>query len=220
MHVHGSRSLAVPVLAGLLALLSGCGSSSDGAATTSGMSSNQAEAFARSLSLAATNSMSSLAPPAAAADVAGLAEGQVGAAGLVGAAGISCTTTSCVINWPLDATRTCTAGGAIHVTGNINGTINKTGTGLIQISATETITDWACLPPILVNGDPYISLVGTFSFMNGAPATQQHVGISGGIKWTGGGAGSCQIQLDTNFNANGTGHTTGTVCGYAIDVTF
>ncbi len=218
MRVHVSRFLAVPVLAATVVLFSACGSSTDGAASTTGMSASQAEAVARSRSLAATSSMTAFAPPAAAE--AGLAERQVGSAGIVDGAGVSCTPTSCVINQAISASRTCTAGGAIRVTGNINGTINSTGTGLIQISATETITDWACLPPLLVNGDPYISLVGTFSFVNGAPGTQQHVGISGGVKWTGDGAGSCQIQLSTDFARNGTGHTTGTVCGHAIDVTF
>lgn len=217
MHVHVPRSLAVPFLAAALALVSACGSSTDGSTSTSGMSATQADAFAKSLSLAATSSMTAFAPPAAAESAA---ERQVGAAGLVDAAGVSCTPTSCVINQSISARRTCTSGGAIQVTGNISGTVNSSGTGLIQISATETISDWACLPPLLVNGDPYISLVGTFSFVNGSPGTQQHIGISGGIKWTGDGAGSCQIQLSTDFYRNGTGHTTGTVCGHTIDVTF
>jgi hypothetical protein len=212
-----SRSLVAVVLGASLAAMSGCGASTD----ASGMSSDQATAFARSVSLAAISSMNVTFAPAA-GDVAAPspAERQLEPGPLGPLFTVSCTQTSCVINQPIAATRSCTAGGTIAVTGNISGSISNTGTGLIQISATETITDWMCLPPLVVNGDPYISLVGTFSFLNGFPATQQHVGISGGIKWTGDGAGSCQIQLDTNFNGNGSGHTTGVVCGHAVDVTF
>ncbi len=186
------------------------------------MSSTQAEAFARSLSLAATSSMGSGAftPPV---EAAGAVESEVQQAAIVvpgPLSTVSCTQTSCVINQPISASRTCTAGGRIAVTGSITGSISSTGTGVIQISATQTISDWMCLPPLVINGDPYISLTGTFSFVNGAPATQQHVGINGGIKWGTTAAASCQIHLDTNFNRDGSGRTTGTVCGHTIDITY
>ena len=208
-----------------LGFISGCGSSSsgsDGTPAADAMSSTQAEAFARSLSLAATSSMGSGAflrgdePDGAVA--AEVQQAAIQAPRPLSA--VSCTPTSCVIDRPISATRNCTAGGRIAVTGNISGTISSTGTGVIQISATQTISDWMCLPPLIINGDPYISLTGTFSFMNGAPATQQHVGINGGIKWGTMAAASCQIHLDTNFDRDGSGRTTGTVCGHTIDITY
>ena len=48
------------------------------------------------------------------------------------------------------------------------------------ISATETISDWMCLPPLVINGDPYISLTGTFSFMNGRPPPSSTWGSTAG----------------------------------------
>lgn len=207
-----------------IGLVSGCGggSSGDGTPAVDSLSSAQAEAFARSLSLAATSSMGSGAFIRG-SEPMGIEETEVQQAAIQAprpASSVSCTPTSCVINQPIAATRTCTAGGRIAVTGNISGTISSSGTGVIQISATETISDWMCLPPLVINGDPYISLTGTFSFVNGVPATQQHVGINGGIKWGTTAAASCQIHLDTNFNRDGSGRTTGTVCGHTIDITY
>jgi hypothetical protein len=40
------------------------------------------------------------------------------------------------------------------------------------------------------------------------------------IEWGTASAQSCQISLDTNFNRDGTGRTTGTVCSHTIDVSF
>jgi len=209
-----------------LAVLWGCGSGCLGSAVTSAvdsntMSSTQAISFAKSLSLAATGSMGSSAfKEPTYSDSLFPAELQQDDALSKTLYAVSCTATSCVINQALAATRTCTSGGSMKVTGNINGTINNTGSGIIQISATETITDWSCQTPLIINGDPYISLTGTFSFLNGAPATQQHIGIHGGIKLGTSAAQSCQVSLDTNFNRDGTGHTTGSVCGNSVDVTF
>jgi len=222
MHDRLMRSGCFGAMMISLLVVVGCGGTSSSATDGNAMSPAQADAFAKSLSLAATGSMAGLASLRAdgSSDSLASAEQQQGLALLNAAGVISCTTTSCVINEPISARRTCTSGGAINVTGNISGTINNSGSGLISISATETITDWGCLPPLIVNGDPYISLTGTFSFLNGAPSTQQHVGINGGIKWGTASAQSCQIHLDTNFNRDGTGRTTGTVCAHTIDISF
>lgn len=210
-----------------LAVFWGCGSGSsfssavNNAVDSDSMSITQATNFAKSLSLAATSSMGSSAfKEPTYADALFPAELQQDDALSKTLYAVSCTATSCVINQAISASRTCTSGGRMAVTGNISGTINSTGSGVIQISATETITDWSCQSPLIINGDPYISLTGTFSFLNGAPATQQHIGISGGIKWGTSSAQSCQVSLSTDFNRDGTGHTTGTVCGQSIDVTF
>ena len=122
-----------------------------------------------------------------------------------------------MINQPVSYTLTCTAGGNMKASGSITGSISDTGTGVISLGIPITITDWGCEPPLIINGDPYISITGTFSFLNGTPSTQQHLGISGGFKSA---TQSCQILLDTNFNTTGGGHTSGTVCGYSVDFTF
>jgi hypothetical protein len=217
------RSGCLAALVVSLSFIAACGGGTSSSAVDAGaMSANQADAFAKSLSMAAVGSMGSSSFLRAEGAAEGLTapEQQQGLALLNAAGLVSCTPTSCMINQPISARRTCVTGGAINVTGNISGSISNTGSGVILISATETISDWSCLPPLMINGDPYISLTGTFSFLNGVPATQQHVGIHGGVKWGTAAAESCQISLDTNFNRDGTGRTTGTVCSHTIDVSF
>lgn len=134
---------------------------------------------------------------------------------------IQCNNTSCTVYWPINQTiATCTVGGRISVSGDITGSISSNGTGLLQIHLIETISDWSCITGFVINGDPYLSLTGTFSFFNGAPSSQQSIRMSGGIKWGTTAADSCQISLTTNFNSNGSGTTNGTICGRSINISF
>lgn len=126
---------------------------------------------------------------------------------------------TCTYDIPLSYRLNCTAGGRIEVSGSLTGTTSD-GSGLLQIGATETISDWECVTGYVINGDPYISLAGTFSFLNGVPSTQQSMTISGGFKWGLTAAESCQISLSINFGSGGSGTVTGTVCGYTVDATF
>lgn len=202
-----SRNLLLAAL-GILALVPGCGGSDGGSAATTGLSASQAEYMARWVSQAATGSLNRTASLRAAPEPGTLHAFQAGMA-------------SVMVNQSATYTLNCESGGRITASANVTGSINDdTGTGVLLISATETISDWRCLPPFVINGDPYISLSGTFSFMNWAPATQQHIGIAGGFKWGTGSADSCQIHLDTNFGSNGSGRTTGTVCSHPIDISF
>jgi hypothetical protein len=103
----------------------------------------------------------------------------------------------------------------------MSGNISSSGTGLIQIQLTQTITDNACyVAGLIFNGDPYLSLTGTFSFLNGQPSTTQRVTISGGFKWSGNSSGSCSMNVSTNFDRSGHGTTSGTVCGESVYYTF
>jgi hypothetical protein len=136
----------------------------------------------------------------------------------------NCTTmdghTTCTFDESVDYTVNCTAGGNMHTTGSLTGTLHD-GTGLLQISETETISDWQCITGYIVNGDPYISLSGQFSFMNGAPSTQSEININGGFKWGTSADESCQIDISIQIDTTGGGGTmTGTVCGYSVDTTF
>lgn len=207
-----------------LAIFSGCGGSSVGSGSSAGsnsMTSDQAQSFATSVSRTATSSMQDTAfkEPSYSASLFP-AEQQTEDGLSKSLYAITCTQTSCLINQAISATRNCTSGGSMRVSGNLSGTISSSGSGTILIDAIETITDWSCLPPLVINGDPYISLAGTFSFLNGVPATQQHVSINGGIKWGSSSLQTCQVHLSTDFNRNGTGRTTGTVCGININVSF
>lgn len=134
----------------------------------------------------------------------------------VSSAGASEKASSAMVNASTTWTTTCTAGGQITVNASLSGSLSDdTGTGVISASATETITDWACVSGKIMNGDPYISAVGTFSFMNWQPSTQQSVSISGGVKWGALATESCQISLTINLPTatSSTSSVSGTVCG-------
>ncbi len=120
-------------------------------------------------------------------------------------------------------TQNCPLFGRHSLSGNISGSIDDQGSGLILISATHTLTD--CRydvggETVTVNGDPYLSLTGQFGFLNFAPSIQQTVRIGGGFRWdTGsGGSGSCQFNLTINFDsAVGSASISGTACGRSMN---
>lgn len=203
MNRYGMGILIVMTL-----ILSACGANGGlgdlgiPAASSTDMTADQATAFAQSISRISTRSMGAPAPAFKADTLSGA---NYQAMSFV------------QINQQVAYTLTCTAGGNMKASGSITGSINNTGSGIILIDVPITITDWGCEPPLIINGDPYISITGTFSFLNGAPSTQQHLGIHGGFKSA---TQNCQISLDTNFNTTGGGHTSGTVCGHSIDFSF
>lgn len=199
--------------------LASCGGGGSDDSGTGGMSQGEAEAFSAQISRAAAYASPRMAYTEAPDSEPALPE-VTETRDLLEDRSVQCTQTSCTIYQPFSATTNCTAGGRIVVSGDISGTMNSSGTGLIQIQATETITDWRCITGHVINGDPYISLTGTFSYVNGSPGTQQTVSLSGGFKWGTTAAQSCQIQLRTNFNSNGQGTTSGVVCGRTVYATF
>lgn len=132
------------------------------------------------------------------------------------------------LNQSVDYRYTCSVSGAINVLGNLSGSINDdTGSGVLLIGVTETLS--SCRHSTTsggwfeLNGDPYLSLAGTFSFLNWAPATQQTITIGGGFRWAfdTGQSGSCQLQLTILMNsAVGSGTVSGTVCGHSVSRSF
>ncbi|MFH1874208.1 MAG: hypothetical protein ABH859_03360 [Pseudomonadota bacterium] len=193
----------------------GCGSGSSGGSDDNDLSETQADALSGQIADAAVNAMNS-------GNFAAMVSKALAGEDLPSkiAKTIQCNDAGCTINVPIDYGVNCTAGGRIAVTGSITGSTSSSGTGILQIGATETITDWECISGFIINGDPYISLSGTFSFLNGAPSTQQSLTISGGFKWGTTAAESCQIHLSTNFYTSGGGTTTGTICGYTVNESF
>jgi len=118
-------------------------------------------------------------------------------------------------------TRTnCTAGGYIEVAGSMTGSISDQGTGALLLQVLETISDWRCVGSYVVNGDPYISAAGTFSFLNGNLSEPASISVGGGFKWGGTAAQSCQMQMTVLAYSNGTGRYSGTVCNHAVNQTF
>ena len=135
---------------------------------------------------------------------------------------VQCTQPSCTINQEVSSTTNCAPQGNIQVTGNIFGTIDINGNGVLQIQATETLTDWSCITGYLIEGDPNISITGQFSFVNGNPAAAQTMTLSGGFTWatTAGQpmTGSCAVDLTASYQSNnGHGILSGIVCGYPLN---
>ncbi len=189
-------------LAASLAALGGCNVASlTGNTSTNGMSQSQAQGFATQVATATSNGVKNSHPMRAPA--------QRGA----GPFPISPT----LVNVSVSQRTTCTSGGYISVLGGMSGSIDNNGTGVLLLSMTESIVDWQCIGGFVINGDPYISASGTFSYLNGQPGTRQDMTISGGFKWGTTAAQSCQIQLSILFNQTaGTYTMTGNVCGYQV----
>ena len=161
----------IGVLIVMTLIVSACGSGGlgDGIGDVSNvsstdMTSDQATSFAKSISRISTSSMKAQA---------------LKVNTLSGAASQSMAST--LINIPISYTLTCTSGGNMKASGNISGSLSDNGSGTIFVDVPITISDWSCQTPLMINGDPYISITGTFTFLNGSPATQQHISISGGF---------------------------------------
>lgn len=119
----------------------------------------------------------------------------------------------------------CPLGGRVEVTGNISRNLDLGLSGTVQVDLRQTYTDCAYSPAagqtVTVNGDPYLTLSGTLSYLNGAPATQQRLRWDGAVRWTiqpGGGGGRCDANLELNLPTLATavsqwGRLTGSWCG-------
>lgn len=208
----------------LLFAAAGCGASDlTGSSTPKGLSQSQANSFASQIMAGFSNGMNQAHPQRGAVgalvpvpmDVAGITMGpRPFADGLP--PGISAT----LVNVSVAQRTNCTAGGYINVTGSMTGSINDNGTGLLSLQVTETINSWQCIGGFTMDGDPYVSAAGTFSFINGQQATAASISFGGGFRWTGNGSGSCTIQMTALFNPDHSGHMTGQLCGQQVNITY
>ncbi|HKJ01329.1 MAG TPA: hypothetical protein VJ997_02710 [Longimicrobiales bacterium] len=163
------------------------------------MSSEAANAIAKQIGNAFANSMAGVtpAPPAPTEALAG--------------------PSAVAVNVQVTHRTNCTAGGHIEVLGNMTGNISDTGSGVLLLQVTETISDWRCVGDYVVNGDPYVSVAGSMSFLNGQPSSTTSFSFGGGFKWGTASEDSCQMSLTLLLRTDGTGHLSGTVCGEGIN---
>lgn len=213
--------------AGLLLVLlvvAGCSAGDlTGTSTPKGLSQSQANSFASQIMSGFSNGMNQAHPqrgPVGALvpvpmPVDGITMGpRPFADGLP--PGLSAT----LVNVSVAQRTNCTAGGYINVTGSMTGSINDNGTGVLSLQVTETINSWQCIGGFTMDGDPYVSAAGTFSFINGQQATAASISFGGGFRWTGNGSGSCSIQMTALFNPDHSGHMTGQMCGQQVNITY
>ncbi len=121
---------------------------------------------------------------------------------------------------------TCPLFGRTEVSGSLTGSIDsETGDGSLWMQLLLTATDCTFSSQggdLTVNGDPYLSLTGTFTFLGGAPATQQTLRLGGALRWDyeDAGSGVCTFDLTINLATSASGTTTvsGTVCGRQVNL--
>ena len=222
---HGGSSRLAVLLCVIVAaaIMVGCGASTSSSPSgSSGFPSGDASALAGELSSAAAGGMVSSTSAGISKDIRMVSSTSAAIAKEIHdhPDSITCNASGCMVNVPLDYTVNCTAGGSMHLSGDIDGSINSSGTGILQFQADIAILDWACIEGYNIASSPEISITGNFSFINGAPATTQEIVIGGGFNWGSSAADFCSINLTTNFNSNGSGDTSGTLCGNSINMSF
>ena len=199
MHTAQIRRLVTAL--GVLAAVDGCSAGSLLDTSPKGPSSDAVNALVTQIGTAFGNGMSSshLLGPSASRAVRGT--------------GPSAT----LVNVQVSQRTNCTSGGYINVTGSLTGSIDNNGSGVLLLGVTETINGWQCVGGWTVDGAPYLSLTGTFSYLNGQQSSAAQIQYSGGVQWTGPQPGGCTIQLTMLYYPNGSWHMSGTACGVAID---
>lgn len=208
----------------LLLAVAGCGASDlTGGSTPKGLSQSQVNSFASQIMAGFSNGMNQAHPqrgPAGALVPVPMAVDGITMGPRPFADGLPPGLSATLVNVSVAQRTNCTAGGYINVTGSMTGSINDTGTGLLSLQVTETLNSWQCIGGFTMDGDPYVSAAGTFSFINGQQATAASISFGGGFRWTGNGSGSCTIQMTALFNPDHSGHMTGQMCGQQVNITY
>jgi hypothetical protein len=137
------------------------------------------------------------------------------------------------INVSVDKSVSGPAGGTIHVTGSVTGSFNFTdGTspaftgGTMFLEFNETINDYAFIyegQTYTMNGAPYISLAGTFTFTkDGTFGTASSMTMGGGVRVTGPSFDqTININITIIINSSGKGgRVSGTVGGESVNYSF
>lgn len=198
----------------VLVAAAGCNASSlTGTSTPKGLSQSQVSTFVQQMGKAFSNGMQGAHPQLAPAAI-------LRPASKVFASTYPPRISATLVNVSVQQRTTCTAGGYISVTGSMTGSISNTGTGVLFLQVTETINSWACIGGFVMDGDPYLSAAGSFSFLNGQQSSAASISFGGGFRWTGNGGGSCQLNLTMLFYPDGTGHLSGVACGMGVNQTF
>lgn len=153
--------------------------------------------------------------------------------GMGGKSLIKSVESSYPINVSVESTTQGPEGGTIHVLGSITGTMNiddLSGAfqgGTLLLGLTETINDYGFMcngQKYVMNGDPYLSLTGTFTIQPDGntfgTASSMHFG--GGVNVTGPGYDqTVNMDITIIINSNGTGGTvSGTIGGEHVNYTF
>jgi hypothetical protein len=220
--IKGNASFCLVVVAAMLSVLcSGCGSGM-GSSMNNSMSPAQAQAVtdqvvqALTQALGNTFSSNSIAVNEARQSLSTV----VRDIGSDASGGCTPTATGESCDWPISLMNDpCTGpqGGTISVSGDIDGTLNNSGSG--SVSADITITPANCsVSNLIVNGDPSISVGGQVSFTdNETPVFPITFTETGGISYGPNPSGSCQLHVTYTINSSLSCTVSGTVCGQSVN---
>jgi len=128
---------------------------------------------------------------------------------------VSCNQNSCVFSQQYNTTDACQYGGSTGFAGDVNGTVSSSGTGSIQFQVDETFTNCVPASGYTVNGAPEVTIGGTFTFNNGAVSFPLQILAGGAVTING---NTCNINLTTLAESNGSSTTTGTLCGQSVNL--
>jgi hypothetical protein len=131
---------------------------------------------------------------------------------------LSCTSnpTGQTCMFPISSTGPCPKGGTIAVAGDIQGTLNNSGSG--SLGAQVTITPANCaVSNVTFNGDPNISIAGQTNFTNMGPTFPITLMEGGGITFGPDPSGICQLNVTYSINSVSSCTVTGTVCGQSVN---
>ncbi len=199
---NSARTFTAALMAAGLAL--GCSDSSGPDDTLSDGEASQISAQVAAVTIAALNSSTTSGSPGSASSLASSGEANV----------------SVPVNFQYSSTHSCPVGGRAGANGSVTGSIdNDTGDGALWLQIIFTYTDCTFsvgTRNLTINGNPSLTLTGTFTFLGGQPATQQTLSLSGALSTSI--ISFCAISLTMNVATAGNGTTTvsGTVCGRQV----
>lgn len=128
---------------------------------------------------------------------------------------VSCNQNSCVFSQQYNTTDACQYGGSTGFAGDVNGSVNSSGTGSFQFQLDETFTNCQPASGYTVNGAPEVTIGGTFTFNNGALSFPLQILAGGAVTING---NTCNINLTTLAESNDSSTTTGTLCGQSVNI--
>jgi len=118
-------------------------------------------------------------------------------------------------DWPVSFDGPCPGGGAIAVTGDVDGSLDNTGSGSIQTQL--SITPASCsVDSLVINGAPSVTVAGQINFTSSAPVFPITLTEMGGISYGPHPSGSCQFNVTYAITSETSCTISGTACGQSV----
>jgi hypothetical protein len=221
---NGHVSLRLILAATLSVVCSGCGSS---ASNSQAMSQAQAQAVSARVSGAAAQALENAFSGGNAGESSGKSTGDVTARSaslstavtsirLDQSSGCTPTGSGYNCNWPVSYTAPCDTGGTIAVTGDLETTLNGSGSGSLSSKLTLVPTNCGIVGTV-INGDPNVGFTVNMNFVNSAPVFPITLPESGTISYGPNPSGICSINVTNTITSQNSCTMTGMLCGQPVN---